>query len=338
MTTYRYQTGQKMNIIVKAILLAVVCVVVPRLSAQTSNIIDLEKQLVGIDSNMAVLRTQQSELLAQIEHHNRQIHTLKKEGSTGYFQHQKLENLLKETLSLSRLAEQRELQLHALRRQRNSLTSQLLQAYDLEIDRLILLSQDGDLPVSGRRANIAQVNALRQQKTEILTRAETSQPAVNLITITIDATDTPAQIRQKGDLLLDQADKLRNQFAELSSQEKDLQNELDMRIRISDLVTDLAIFDPQEETLSSTSAAAAQDKTDQSTNPALETGSDFRADALTIDNLVVNPKDFDFTDLSANDLETVLDSLNQYQKRLQIQADSLAAQAKLFYQSAQEQK
>ncbi|MFQ6113307.1 MAG: hypothetical protein ACE5NG_04355, partial [bacterium] len=113
---------------------------------------------------------------------------------------------------------------------------------------------------------------------------------------------------------------------------KELHKELEIRNRMNDLVTDLALFDQQEEALGDVSTVNKETMTlDERGNPT--TTKEFIEE-----NLLVGQKDFDFSSLATHYLEDAIEQLKKRQQTIEAQADSLADRAQAFYQAAQEMK
>jgi hypothetical protein len=226
-----------------------------------------------------------------------------------------------------------------LLRESNLITKQLLSIYDTEINRQATIVQSDTTTAAVRKISMVQLDDLRRRRGQLAVRNQQSKAILQLRSIVIDDDDTPVQIRQKADLLLDQSDKLRRHAGDLEEQKKRLKKELDLRYRISDFVTDLSVFDQQEEVLSGTQTSdrTVQDNVDYTGEAALAPD-DIRQSESTFDNLIINPNNHDYTNLTSDDLETVIETIAAHQNRLITQADSLNVQAKKFNKTAQEQE
>ncbi|MCH8021245.1 hypothetical protein IH785_15460 [candidate division KSB1 bacterium] len=95
----------------------------------------------------------------------------------------------------------------------------------------------------------------------------------------------------------------------LGSQREELTKELNLRNRIDDLVTDLALFDQQEEILGNliTSDGGSRLAAADESNPDTEISQGFRASETHL--IFVGQKDFDFSTLSTEQLEEVIENL-----------------------------
>ena len=108
---------------------------------------------------------------------------------------------------------------------------------------------------------------------------------------------------------------------------------------MSDFMTDIALFDQQEETIGNLSPGRSN-QSDEARNlsDSQETGSIDPGVRQGEGNLFVGQKDFDFTELSPERLEAAIELLTKQQQRITVQADSLGQQANRFYKTAKEMK
>lgn len=328
-----------MSYFVRTIIVTLCLLCLQSAGAQSGSIAKLEGELAVIDSTETILRGQKTAIDTEIEKNNNSIRELKERGAAGYFQQQKLEGLLKNSQSLSQQSEKLQYRLAGLLREGGRITEQLVTSYDAEINRQATILQSDTTSALVRKNSMTRLDDLRRRRSQLAVRNRQSQTLRELRAIVIDDDDTPLQIRQKADLLLDQSDKLRKHADELEDQKKRLKKELDLRYRISDFVTDLSVFDQQEEVLSGSRPATstAQDNVDFTGEAALAPD-DLRGAGSTFDNLIINPNNHDYTNLTSDDLETVIETIATHQNRLITRSDSLKTQAKKFNKSAQEQE
>jgi hypothetical protein len=123
-----------------------------------------------------------------------------------------------------------------------------------------------------------------------------------------------------------------------------LKKEADLKNRMSDLVTDLSVFDQQEEAMGNVNTFDVQDLTGEAGGPTTPEGQ-FGDGAgrgqigkAIEQSLILGQTDFDFSNLSPEELEEVIANLKKQEQRLKAQADSLAKQAETFYKAAQDTK
>ncbi|MFQ5751532.1 MAG: hypothetical protein ACE5HI_05995 [bacterium] len=310
---------------------------VATLFSQESSLDYFEQAFAQIDSNIAHRNAQRTALTRKVQAYAEQIQELKTKEQLNYFQHQRLESLLKDSQDLSNQIESIDSELRALNKKFRTSGNKLISLYESEIKQSLKNLEKKNISSKLRQTYFQKIASLRTKKERVqqkIGRIEFKE--FTLSKLQIEPDDSPKQIEQKADLLKDQEDKLRRFASQLNKQTRQLKREMEIRNRMSDLVTDLAVFDQQEEALGNVSAASGE---------ALEVADQEDRfvgikdkNKLIEENLIVGQKDFDFANLSAEQLDEVIENLNKRQKRMQSQADSLARQAELFYKAAQDMK
>ncbi len=307
--------------------------------SQESSFELVKKEFNRIESNITQLDSQRAQLSKQVQSYSREIQKLKSNDNLNYFQQQKLEGLLKNSQDISNQMESIDSELHSAYKLYKETGQKLISFYDSKIKKNLKLLENKKILEELRDTLIKELDTLRLQKEQIQQKTGSMQLINIIITkLQIEPDDSPKQVEQKADLLKDQEDKLRRFQRQLSHRTKELQKELEIQTRMSDFVTDIAFFDQQEEALGDVSklqeekalnVVGAEDFFDrgvQDLNVRIER------------NLLVGQKDFDFSNLSIEQLEDVIDDFNKRELRVQAQADSLAQQAEVFYKAAKKMK
>lgn len=306
-------------------------VLAPGFAQQSETEAEFQKIETEISNHIA----HKQELEKQLHEKASRIQEIKNQKSISYFQQQKLENLLKQSQSISGQIFTIDFAIRQLRSSYEKIGKQLIDQIDIQIkDHLSKLEREHP-GKSVERKYLKEIKTLRSRKESVKRRIiQKNLQALHLTKVVILPTDTPQKIRQKADLLKDQEDKLRR-FAKILQQKRDeLQKEVDLRGRIDDLVSDLALFDQQEEMLGELATNTNEAALVDASNMTDAQGRIFQK----TDDILVGPKDFDFSELTTDQLENILVELAAKKKRVEVQADSLRHRADTFYQAAEKSK
>ncbi len=299
----------------------------------------LEAQFVEIDSAVSVLKNKKNILNDPLQQKTVQIQELKNKNALNYFQRQKLEGLLKDSQDLSNRMVAYDSEMRKMSQGLVKTGNELLTIYDSEIKKSLKNLETKDLSQEYRKTILQNIETLRRKKETIKSRTG-QDDAIEIRTsqLRIKLDDTPKRIKQKADLLKDQEDKFRRLANRLNSQKEELKKELNLRNRIDDLVTDLALFDQQEEILGNLSTAEGASRLTgaDALNPDAEISQGLRAAETNL--IFVGQKDFDFLTLSTEQLEEIIESLIEQEKQAEVKADSLGKQAETFYKAVKQSK
>jgi len=291
-----------------------------------------EGQLVTIQG----LNQQKNQLTEFIRQNSLKIENLKTQKEISYLERQRLENLLKESQAHSEKITAIEDGLNDMVQENQALGKKLIQQYENEINKLLKRLEDKNTGLSEQKKIYAAIDNYREKKEHIQSKIDIrslENIKINKLEISLD--DTPKKIMQKADLLKDQEDKYRQLSQRLNTRKLELQKELKLRTRIDDLVTDLVLFDQQEESIANVESKSGQSIKDN------ETATDFsgpgsRGDLQSLpENVLVGPRDFNFNTLNNEELEDAIEILQKKSKQSEASADSLAKQAEKFYRAAE---
>ncbi|MFQ5652141.1 MAG: hypothetical protein ACE5IY_19605 [bacterium] len=281
------------------------------------------------------LEQQRSSLNEQLRQKAQQIQRVREKKTLNFLEKQRLEALLRESQDLGNQISQIDTKLRQANQAYATIGSQLVRRYEAVLDSLLAELEESKVGAEARQKRVQRVEALRKRKEEVQQRiGGQALGEIEIHKLEIAPHDTPKRIRQKADLLKDQEDKHRRLSRQLERRTEELRKELRLRNRIGDLVTELALFDQQEEAIGNLDAAA-----NQATELALSEDAAVTAGARGTETLIlVGQKDFDFSTLSAEQLEDAIDVLKERQALAESRADSLAQEAERFYQAAKEYK
>ncbi len=334
---YLPKSGNDKMKLVTMIIFALLLIAEANMFAQDS-MRALESQFVKIDSAVSVLKSKMNILYDPLQQNAAQIQELKNKSKLNYFQHQKLEGLLKDSQDLSNRMADFDSEIDKMNQSLIKTGNELSTIYDSEIRKSLNNLENKDLSQEYRKAILQNIETLRRKKRNVKSRVgQENTIEIRMSQLRIAPGDTPRKIKQKADLLKDQEDKFRHLANRLSSQREELTKELNLRNRIDDLVTDLALFDQQEEILGNliTSEGGRLAGADAS-NPNAEITPGLRASETNL--VFVGQKDFDFLTLSTEQLEEVIENLMAQEKQAEVKADSLGRQAETFYKAVKQPK
>jgi chaperonin cofactor prefoldin len=303
------------------------------------DMISQEKEWARLDSLIQDASKQRSALSRELAAYAKEIQELKSQSKRSYFQQQRLERLLKDSQDVANQIEKLDSQIHSLQRSYLRTANRLVYLYDSEISKGLKQLENQKLESARQRELLAEVERLRRRSELVKEKAGQSKLAQhNIPALKIEPDDSPKQIEQKADLLKDQEDKLRVSAQQVEKQARDLKKEMELRTRMNDLVTDLAMFDQQEEALGNVNTFDVQQINPESATDLTVGGTRSETGRFTEQTLIFGQKDFDFSALSPEQLEEVIANLKKHEERLKAQADSLARQAEAFYKAAKESK
>lgn len=299
---------------------------------QEGNILELETRLARLDSTRQVLEDERRRLSERLASVAGEIRALRDQHELNYFEHQRLQRLLKDSQSLTRRMEAMDAEQQSLAQRYEAIGRQLLKLYEAEIrkrlDRL-----------EGREAEPQEIEALQRLRARRDTLQQALAPQdltqVRIPRLEIEPGDSPTDLGQKADLLKDQEEKLRHLAIRVREQMDDLREELQLRRRLDDLVTDVALFDQQEEALGNLTSGSS---TVELNAPDTEVRGTRSVSRRPPELLLVAEMDLDVSRLSRDDLQAVLEQLQAQRQRVESLADSLAARAEKFYEAAEQRK
>jgi len=152
--------------------------------------------------------------------------------------------------------------------------------------------------------------------------------------IRIEKTDSYQAIKQKADLLKDQEDKIRKQLKSVEKKVADLENELKLRNRMNELISDTYLLDRPNETLLPPAQANATREADQMFNTIKN--SELQNMSLSdISNFLITT---DVNVISNLDLDYYIQDLKHVKTMLNRSADSLHVEADQFYKAAEQKR
>ncbi len=295
----------------------------------------LEQGIRLAQERLKVLQTENQNLQLQSDSLAIFINTLKTAPTMGFLERRKLERLLRDSQDL---ASAREHNLHEQKQQKNHLeqiVATLLKRYDAVIDSLVQVAErSGDV---SRVETASRIQTLRARRSSVNAQSANPGQSLQRPELALQPNDLPEDIEVKAEFLRDRADRLRQQERTLERRIKDVRAEKTLRKKMNDLVTDVRLFDQQDEAI-----RAGTMTTPTSERPAYgdKAGSTFSDPAPG--HAMTTPADYllrvDIRALSEQDTDAYIRELEAERKRLSSRADSLIDNARQFDLEAQKQR
>lgn len=304
-------------------------------TAQDFDLDRIEQRLDSLESRYQQIQLVKKQLSTRGDSLAAIIHTLKAKSDRSFVEEHELENQLRVSQTIAgstQAAYQNEaLLLHELTVFAEKAFKNLNASIKILTENLQSAKDQNDAAAVKRLAgDLQRATILRSRCQGYLNAPPGNLP---LIHIQISASDSPKQIKEKADFLLDQSDRFKKASEQIENKLKELSDEIDLRDRLSDFVDDLAAFDPATETVAGAgrrSANAAASETSQLNDSETRTsaGQPFALSHATqhlSDDWPTN-----IATLSTEDLESWLKQLQSQQRTLDATADSLAQKSAAF--------
>ncbi|MBC8182163.1 hypothetical protein H8E88_13700 [candidate division KSB1 bacterium] len=267
------------------------------------------------------------------------IQIFKGEKRLNVFQRQQLEQLLKSSQINNQQLKKQDQEIIQTEKLYQDELQIIIQWHEGKIDSLLALQKMKTKKIDG--SIIKKLAGLKTERDYYLKKLKPRfLKKVPGNTITISEFDSYQKIRQKADLLKDQEEKIRKQKQLLTSQTADLDNELKLRSRMNELISDTYLMDYDSD-IPSQSAMAMDEKSGRNQNldfnEAVYVGYG-ATEASPIDATDILILYADVSEFSTMDLELYIQRLRAVEKQLGKSADSLQIKANLFYQAAEKKK
>ncbi|MCD4664125.1 MAG: hypothetical protein K8R68_02570 [Bacteroidales bacterium] len=298
----------------------------------------LQEKALKMEKQLDAQRNQRANLLHKSDSLATLVQLLKSKKSLNTFQRQRLEQLLKSSQLNNQQLVTLDVEIADSEKQYQGMLTKIVEWYDQKIDSV--LDEADEKNITSEKQHVA-YNLIRSLKVErdIYEKKQTPQslkmPPVSKVAI--GEFDSFKRIRQKADLLKDQEDKVREKERQVIQQINDLVNELKLRDRMNELISDTYLMDYNSE-------IPSQPATDKvwNENPTDYTeinGGRFSSTALSpIDAADIFILQTDVSEISTLDLEQYIQRLKIVNKQLSKSADSLQIKADQFYKAAEKRK
>ena len=212
--------------------------------AQTGNIDSLEIQIRTIEMELDSLQSVKTVTLQQANDLIQRIDLLRDREPLSRNEHHDLEKLMQESQKVeSRVVKIDEKIEDCMRRQETS-----LQSIVVELQRRITdIVQTMEASGSKNHDLASQLQDLIDKKEDFKTRIQSRPPEGFVFEVNAESWDTPNRLRMKGDMLLDQEEAVREEISRVDKRIASLIDEEKVRRKVSELVSEMDIFDENEE-------------------------------------------------------------------------------------------
>lgn len=305
------------------------------LAAQTPERTKLQDEVGSLSTGLARLREQQQVLSAQADSLARDIQR-RKQQSPSLLQDRGLNAALRFSQTLADSLQQLQQKEHRADRLLRQKAEQLLKILNEEITRLAkqgeLLKHEKNSKQRERvKAELLECREWQQRCQAVL---EQPPPAIIIYEVEVKPEDTPETLRRKADFLRDQADRLRREVKRLDAKIAEIKDETQVRERVADFASELALLDPNRERVSGVSSSGTSSRGSSPASPEAALN-DYAKGVFDNSNLpssqLIWPSKLG--ELSFDDLERWRNVLEQQKKQRQAQADSLVQRARIIEQT-----
>lgn len=338
-------------------IIAIALILVLNLRADAVEIQPLENELQATELVLQSLSQRRTDLTNQANQLAIEISTLKSQKDTGYFQRQRLENLLKTSQELTREIELLDKDLFFQNQKLQLQCEQLIEKYSEQIKTLITQLKNKKLEKSAKKELAFQLGVVKEKRELVQARIELGiQEIIELNQLVLETDENPRQMREKAEWLLDQEKKLRKNATEIERIVKNLKDEIEIREKMVELEQDLTIFSHRDEPIK-VGALSRTSNTDKRTgNPETVFGDFQNDDLITMQNnaarnnaylqLPVTSKSSirplfpnlsiqrDATELSAQDIQTYIANLEKRKQLLLSIAENLKSRSEQLSKKA----
>jgi hypothetical protein len=312
------------------------------LAAQTPERIKLQGEADNLSTALMRLHRQQQILSLQADSLAKDIQR-RKQQTPSLLQERGLDAMLRfsQTLADSMQALQsREQKFDAMLRQKADV---LLKILNEDIARVAKQSDElkQRKQMREREAVMRELKQCHEWRQRCQSWLEQAPPAIIIYQVEAQPDEAPETLRRKADFLRDQSDRMRREVKRLEKKVAEIRDETQVRRRMEDLATDLALLDPNREgrpALAREEAQTAGIAATERDNQELATGYEAPATRLPFYQNWPAP----VGEMSFEELERWHGRLEQQKKQRQAQADSLlkraAAIEKLIPKPAEEKR
>jgi len=314
-----------------------------QLLSQGKDATALEQKVFDLEFSIVNYSSQQDKIKLEMDEYAREISELKQQKSLNYFQRRRLENYLKSSQKLAEQSEMTDQTIKTINQHLNVSRKQLIDQYNSSIDDLVTRLKDNALTEALKKELLQQLTSIKLKRETLQAKLELGiQLPLNTGQITLDADDSPRQIKEKADLLKDWEQKLRATTAKLTEIIVNLNDEIEIQDRMAEFAQELSLFSHQDEP---TSISATSDKS----APSYEERYDIQENAFLLDAQHSKSSIFalfpgmtfsndEFSSLNELDIHTIIKELQQRSKQMLQTADSLKIKADFFYRQAEQAK
>jgi len=262
------------------------------------------------------------------------IQQLKSEKNLNIFERQKLEQLFKKTQELEIKNQEKRQRLEKTEEEYQIFLHDVIVWCDGQIQSYLALIENKKKGTQAQRAKLKELYALKKIRKEYFRKLKPLSIPVQInASIEINEFDSYEKIIQKADVVKDQEDKVRKKLSALKERMKEAENELTLRNKMNELISDTYLMEHQSETLIS-SRQSEKGKTLTWDGETLNSEESVEISLNNFDHFLKS----DVSEFSNMDLEFYLQNLKSMISKLNHSADSLQLKAETFYRSAEKKR
>ena len=313
---------------------------------QDSQVAGQEAKAISIEEKLDSLWTTHAQLLNRAEIIAHRIELYRTKSHLNAREHRNLEKQLQESQQLENQVNAVESDIKRINEDRHGILTTLVQLYQIEIDRLLKLTEDDE--ATKRQESITKINQLLMKKQACEAQLVIQIPFIDFgLDIEAQPWDTPRQLQMKGDFLLDREDALLGEIGLVEERIRSLRDEKKIRAKVAELTHDLDLFDEREELLGRQSEADAyttnllsywNESSTRTTDAQMGGESKNWNPDITQPSLSQNVdlQDRGTFPRSPAYIQDTIERLESYLNRMVARADSLNAKALWFHREAEE--
>lgn len=306
--------------------------------------IHLENEISALEAKVEELKSRQATLNSEINELAQQISDLKQKENLNIFQRRRLEGYLKSSQKLILQIENLNAQLISTGRDISTKRKQLINLYELRLEEIINQLNDKNKSELQKKYLADTLTLIKQKREQVQAKIDLEiQTPINMNEISQENGYTYEDYKEKADWMKDQEEKFRKNGEEIDRIVNNLQAEIEIREKMSELEQDISLFSHRDEPLAhektSTSGRAItgeKNEVDFLGNAYLQDALNSRSSLLPLfPNLSVSK---DISNLSNLDIQDFIKELQKRKKQLISSADSLNLKAKEYYHKAEQAK
>lgn len=294
----------------------------------------LEAMARTYEHRLADMEKERAQAVANFEKAAQKVNRLK-EQKQAFVQRRRLEHALRELQVLAHTVEGLENKVRELRAARHSTLVALWAHYDEQASTLAesLEKEIPHLTETGRLEMARALVALRRKRAEVSGRLTVVPVAPDsLPRWALSPEEDYRRLEDKAALLLDRASRLRQDAAVVDKRLKQLREERALRQRLNELVSDVALFDQYDETITPRAKRVEMVPPDYTSDRRSGLGSTTGAHAVVAPT--ARPWSADPAQLSSAEAELFMRQLQSEKARLMALADTLEARSHVLTKKA----
>ena len=300
-----------------------------------------ESVVLGCYLKLDSVNTVLNQYVQDLDSVSAKIAVLKEGENLSYGKRRELDDLLKDAHTIAMLQEQTVVYHQGLVKEFGTYQQQADVFFTNSIDSLHALLAGSKISDSQRKKWVEQINMLMEKRTQINALMSVKQTSNSFGEPVVGPDDLPDEIDAKAEFFRDREDKYREKAKDLAKKFKDVQEEMELRQRMSDMVEDVRMFDQRDEAFAGRETKSAGIWFGGEKSNYLDNQWERNSDMYGISNTpLIREADkllnFDFNSLPVYDAEEYLAKLSKEQNKLNTAADSMANIANQYEKQAEE--